>query len=173
MNDQCHFDPAQYTSAPHQTEGWIEFNTSPEKVFARIADHAALGEWIPLVHEITVTHPHPVDPGESTIGTARHITMQGGLAIVETVVYWNPPHCYAYKGEGKHFPLKNYLGLFQIEASDNQSGRFIFREYFDDLGRVEQAILPHGVVAAFRKALGNLARLIDGTEYAMTAVGRV
>jgi len=173
MNDQCHFDPAQYTSAPHQTEGWIEFNTSPEKVFARIADHAALGEWIPLVHEITVTHPHLVDPGESTIGTARHITMQGGLAIVETVVYWNPPHCYAYKGEGKHFPLKNYLGLFQIEASDNQSGRFIFREYFDDLGRVEQAILPHGVVAAFRKALGNLARLIDGTEYAMTAVGRV
>jgi len=173
MNDSGRFDPAQYTTAPHQTEGWIVFRQSPERVFARIADHAALGEWIPLVQEITVSHPHPVAPGESTIGTARHITMKGGLTIVETVVYWNPPYCYAYKGEGKHFPLKNYLGLFQIEASDDQSGRFIFREYFDDLGRVEQAILPHGVVSVFKQALGNLARLIDGTEYAMTAVSRI
>jgi hypothetical protein len=173
MNDLCRFDPTQYTTAPQQTEGWIVFRQSPEKVFARVADHATLGEWIPLVNEITVIHPRLVAPGESTIGTARHITMKGGLTIVETVVYWNPPHCYAYKGEGKHFPLKNYLGLFQIESHDDQSGRFIFREYFDELGRVEQAVLPHGVVAAFRQALGNLARLIDGTEYAMTTVSRV
>jgi hypothetical protein len=173
MNDLCRFDSAQHTTAPHQTEGWIVFRSSPDKVFARVADHATLGEWVPLVQEITVSHPQPVAPGESTVGTARHITMKGGLAIVETVVYWNPPYCYAYKGEGKHFPLKNYLGLFQIEPYDDQSGRFIFREYFDELNRVEQAILPHGVVTAFRQALGNLARLINGTEYAMTAVHHV
>jgi hypothetical protein len=173
MNDLCCFDPTQYTTAPHQTEGWIEFNTPPERVFARVADHAAMGEWIPLVQEITVTHPRPVDPGESTIGTARHIALKGGLAIVETVVFWNPPHCYAYKGEGKHFPLKNYLGLFAVEPADARSGRFIFREYFDEMKPVENAILPHGVVTLFSQALGNLARLIDGTEYAMTAVHRV
>ncbi len=173
MNDLCRFEPTQYTTAPHQTEGWIVFRESPDKVFARVADHAALGDWIPLVQEITVSHPHPVAPGESTIGTARAITFKGGLAVVETVVYWNPPHCYAYKGEGKYFPLKNYLGLFQVEPIDDQSGRFIFREYFDEMGRVEQAILPQGVVAVFKEALGNLARLIGGTEYAMTAVSRV
>lgn len=173
MNDLCRFNPSQYTTAPHQTEGWIVFRASPGKVFARIADHAALGDWISLVHEITVTHPHPVDPGESTIGTARHITMKGGIALVETVIYWNPPYCYAYTSEGKHMPLKNYVGVFQVEPSDDQSGRFIFREYFDELGRVEQAILPHGVVAVFKQALGDLAHLIGGTEYAMTAVHRV
>jgi hypothetical protein len=173
MTELCHFDPTQYTPAPQQTEGWIDFRASPEKVFARVADHATLGDWIPLVQEITVTHPHPVAPGESTIGTARHITMKGGLQIVETVVYWNPPYCYAYKGEGKHFPLKNYLGLFQVVPHDDQSGRFVFREYFDEMGHIKQAVLPHGVVAAFKKALGNLAWLIGGTDYAITKVSRV
>ena len=89
------------------------------------------------------------------------------------MVYWNPPHCYAYKAEGKHFPLKNYVGLFAVEPAEAQSGRFIFREYFDDLGPIEQATLPHGVVAIFKQAMGNLARLIGGTEYAMTAVSHV
>ncbi len=126
MNDLCRFEPTQYTTAPHQTEGWIVFRESPDKVFARVADHAALGDWIPLVQEITVSHPHPVAPGESTIGTARAITFKGGLAVVETVVYWNPPHCYAYKGEGKYFPLKNYLGLFKSSLSTTRAGDLSF-----------------------------------------------
>ena len=172
MNDLCSFEPSKYTTAPQQTEGWIVFRESPEKVFARIADHAAMGDWVPLVQEITVTHPHPVAPGESTIGTARHITLKGGLTIVETVVYWNPPYCYAYTAQGKLFPLKNYVGLFAVEPADAQSGRFVFREYFDEMGRVEQAILPHGVVALFKQAMGNLSRLIGGTEYSMTTVSR-
>jgi hypothetical protein len=57
--------------------------------------------------------------------------------------------------------------------ADAYSGRFIFREYFNDLNRVEQAILPHGVVALFKQSLANLAPLIGGTEYAMTAVSRL
>lgn len=173
MNDLCRFDPTQYTTAPQQTEGWIDFRAAPGTAFARAADHAAMGDWIPLVQQISVTHPSPVAPGESTVGTARHITLKGGLTIVETVVYWNPPHCYAYKAEGKHFPLKNYVGLFAVEPADARSGRFIFREYFDEMELVEQAILPHGVVAGFKQAMGNLARLIGGTEYAMTKVSRV
>jgi Polyketide cyclase / dehydrase and lipid transport len=172
MNDPCGFNPIEFTSAPHQTEGWINFRGSSDKVFARLADHEALGNWIPLVEKVTVTHPHPVAPGVSTIGTARTIIAKGGMSIVETVVYWNPPFCYAYNSEGKHLPLKNYIGLFQVEPFDNKSGRLIFREYFDGLNRVEQAIIPHGVVALFRQALGNLARLIGGTEYAMTEVSR-
>ena len=173
MIDLCNFEPTRYTTAPQQTEGWIVFRAPPEKVFARVTDHAAMGDWIPLVQEITVSHPHPVAPGQSTIGTARQITMKGGLTIVEKVVYWNPPYCYAYTSEGKHMPLKNYVGLFSVVRTDAHSGRFIFREYFDDLNRVEQAILPHGVVALFKQSLANLAPLIGGTEYAMTAVSRL
>ena len=70
-------------------------------------------------------------------------------------------------------PLKNYVGLFAVLPMGAQGGRFIFREYFDAMGRIEQAILPHGAVGVFRRAMGNLARLIGGTEYAMTTVSRV
>jgi hypothetical protein len=48
----------------------------------------------------------------------------------------------------------------------------MIREYFDEMGRVEQAILPHGVTAIGKQAMGNLARLIGGTEYDMTMVSR-
>lgn len=173
MKALCRFDVTQYAPSPHQTEGWIEFRELPEKVFARVADHAAMGEWVPMLQVQSVTHPHPVAPGESTIGTARHLKITGGIEFVETVVYWNPPYSYAYKAEGTHFPLKNYLGLFTVEPSDAQGGRFIIREYFDDGKWLEQAVLPHGAVILFRKALGNLARLIGGTEYAMTTVARL
>jgi hypothetical protein len=96
MNDLCRFDPALYTTAPHQSEGWIVFRESPAKVFALISNHGALGDWVPLVQEVIVTHPRPLGPGESTIGTTRVITFKGGLEVVEKVVYWNPPYCYAY-----------------------------------------------------------------------------
>jgi hypothetical protein len=173
MNDLCKFEPMHYTTAPHQTEGWIVFRTSPEKVFARVADHAAIDDWVPFVHRIAVSHPYPVAPGASTIGTARTITLKGGMSIIETVVYWRPPYCYAFTAASKHLPLMNYVGLFSVEPADAESGRLVFREYFDDTNRVEQAILPHGVVTIFKQALGNLARLIGGIEYAMTAISRV
>jgi hypothetical protein len=173
MSDLCGFAPDRHTTAPHQTEGWVVFREMPQKVFARIADHAKMGDWVPLVQGITVTHPRPLAPGESAIGTTRAITLKGGVAIVEEVVYWNPPYCYAYTAQGKMWPFKNYVGLFQVEPADAESGRLIFREYFDELAAVPQAILPHGVVTLGKEAMGNLARLIGGTEYAMTQVSRV
>ena len=69
--------------------------------------------------------------------------------------------------------MKNYVGLLAVDAVNAQGGRLVLREYFDDMGFVEQAILPHGAVTTFKHALGNLARLIGGTEYAMTAVSRL
>jgi hypothetical protein len=173
MTDLCKFEPTRYTTAPHQTEGWIIFRESPEKVFSRVADHAAMGDWVPLVQKVIVTHPRPLDPGESTIGTTRFITLKGKMEIIEKVVYWNPPFCYAYTSEGKHFPFKNYVGLFQVDPRDTQNGRLIFREYFDEMGHLGQAILPHGVIALGKQAMGNLSRLIGGTEYAMTTVSRL
>lgn len=173
MNDQCGFDPARFTTAPHQTEGWLVFQDAPEEVFARLADHASMSDWVPLIQHVTVAHPRQLPPGESAVGTTRTIALTGGLEIVETVVHWNPPHCYAYTSVGKQFPFKNYVGLYQVEPADKDGGgRFTFREYFDEMGRVEQAILPHGAVGLFEQALGNLSRVVGGTEYAMTAVKR-
>ena len=70
-------------------------------------------------------------------------------------------------------PLKNYVGLFAVLPMGAQGGRFIFREYFGFPVCHSRCNLGPGAVGVFRRAMGNLARLIGGTEYAMTTVSRV
>ena len=62
------FDPTQFTTARLQTEGWIRFTDPPDKVFAQIANHEGMTEWLPLLKKVSVTHPQPVASGESTVG---------------------------------------------------------------------------------------------------------
>ena len=159
------FDPTKFTNARLQTEGWIRFTDPPEQVFAQIANHEGMTEWVPLLKKVTVTHPRKLAPGESAIGTTRELVFQGGITLVEHIVFWNAPLCYAYDAQGKGFPLQNYIGLMGVEPTKNGGGTFIFREYFDVKGRVKQAVIPHGVVPPMRQALHKLSQLIGGTEY--------
>ena len=53
------FDPGRYTAAPLQTEGVIRFTGSPDAVFARIANHGALTDWVPMLKTVQVSHPSP------------------------------------------------------------------------------------------------------------------
>lgn len=163
--NDLNFDPTKFTSARLQTEGWMKFTDPPEKVFALLADHKGMTQWLPLLKKVTVTHTQEVAPGESAVGTARKMEFEGGITLVETVVFWNPPLCYAYDTKGKVFPLQNYIGFMGVEPNKKGGGKFIFREYFDVQGRVKQAILPHGVVPPMRIAMRKLCKLIGGTEY--------
>jgi hypothetical protein len=158
------FEPTEFTNAPLQTEGWMRFTDPPEKVFAVLANHEGMTEWLPLLKKVTVTHPRELASGESTVGTRRELVFQGGLTLVETIVYWNPPLCYAYDTHGKVFPLQNYIGLMGVEPLEN-GGTFIFREYYDLPGSVQNAVIPHGVVLAMKQAFSKLSKLIGGTEY--------
>ncbi len=58
------FDPTKYTSARLQAGGWIKFTDPPEKVFARIANHEGMTEWVPLLKQVTVMHPSTIATGE-------------------------------------------------------------------------------------------------------------
>jgi len=84
------FDPGRYTAAPLQTEGVIRFTGSPDAVFARIANHGALTDWVPMLKTVQVSHPKPMPPGESTIGTTRVLALRGGVTLREEIVYWDP-----------------------------------------------------------------------------------
>jgi hypothetical protein len=158
------FDPTEFTSAPLQTEGWIKFTGPPDQVFARIANHVGMTEWLPLLKNVDVINPRELAPGESAIGTTRELTFQGGILLVEQVVYWNPPLCYAYSTMGKVFPLQNYIGLMGVELAES-GGTFIFQEYFDTYGRIKKSVIPFGVIPVMRQAFLKLSKLIGGTEY--------
>src|SRR5689334_22246983 len=110
------FDPGRYTAAPLQTEGVIRFTGSPDAVFARIANHGALTDWVPMLKTVQVSHPKPMPPGESTIGTTRVLALRGGVTL-EEIVYWDPPRCYAYTTEGNHWPIRSYVGFVGVERA--------------------------------------------------------
>ena len=158
------FDPTRYTSAPLQTEGWIRFTGPPEKVFAQITNHEGMTEWVPLLKKVTVTHPETLPPGESAVSTTRTLVFEGGLTLVERIVFWNAPLCYAYDTQGKVFPLHHYIGLMGVEPGQD-GGTFVFREYFEVGGRMEETVIGHGVLPAMRKAFGKLSKLIGGTGF--------
>lgn len=163
--DNFDFDPTSLTSAPLQTEGWIHFSDSPEQVFARLANHEGMTEWIPLLNQVTVSHPQTLASGKNTVGTTRTLVFKGGITLVERIVFWNAPLCYAYDTQGKGFPMQNYIGFMGVEPAENGGGTFIFREYFDVKGPIKHTIIPHGVVPPMRQVLHKLSQLIGGTDY--------
>lgn len=159
------FEPRRYTPAPLQTEGVIRFAGPPDAVFARIANHAEMTDWVPLLKTVQVSHPEPLSPGESMIGTARVLALRGGITVREEIVYWDPPHSYAYTTEGKRWPLRNYVGFMGVQAAaDSGGGTFVFREYFRVDGALQRALVSPGIVILGKRALGNLSKLTGGTS---------
>ncbi len=157
--------PGRYTAAPLQTEGVIRFARSPDAVFAQITNHTAMTGWVPLLKTVQVSHPKPLPSGESMPGTSRLLTLRGGVTIREEVVYWDPPRCYAYTTEGKHWPMRNLVGFMGVQASAGGSGgAFLFREYFDLEGMLRRALVSPGIVILGKRALRNLSKLISGTS---------
>ena len=160
------FDPGRFTAAPLQTQGVIRFPGSPDLVFARIADHAAMADWVPLLKTVQVWHPKVLPPGQSMAGTARVLALRGGVIIREEVVYWDPPRCYAYTTEGKRWPLRDYVGFMGVQAAagGGSGGTFLFKEYFCIEGALRRALVSPGIVILGRLALRNLSKLIGGTS---------
>ena len=158
------FDPGHYTGAPLQTEGIIRFGGSPDAVFARIANHPAMTDWVPLLKTVQVSHPKPVPPGESMVGTTRVLALRGGVTIREEIVYWDPPRSFAYTTEGKRWPMRNYVGFMGVQATADGAGVFLFREYFSVEGALRRALVSRGIVILGRRALRNLSKLTGGTS---------
>ena len=120
---------------------------------------------IALLKTVQVSHPKPLPSGESMPGTSRVLTLREGVTIREEVVYSNPPRCYAYTTEGKHWPMRNYMGFMGVQASPGGSrGAFLFREYFDLEGTLRRALVSPGIVILGQRALRNLSKLISGTS---------
>jgi hypothetical protein len=135
-------------------------------VFARIADHAAMTDWVPLLRTVQVWHPKPLPPCQSMAGTARALALRGGVIIREEVVSWDPPRCYAYTTEGKGWPLRDYVGFMGVQAAagGGGGGTFLFREYSCIKGVLQRAVVSPGIVLLGRRALRNLSKLIGGTS---------
>ena len=152
------FDPTAFTNAPLQTDGWMRFTDPPEKVFAVLSNHEGITEWLPLLKKSRSHIRGSFRRVKAPSAQPVSLLFQGGLRWSRRWCSGMHPCVTRYDSHGKVFPFQNYLGFMGVEPAENGGGTFIFHEYFDLAGRIEQAVLPHGVVPPMRQALHKLSQ---------------
>jgi uncharacterized protein YndB with AHSA1/START domain len=80
--------------SPVQFDATCELGASPSAVFALIADHAALSQWVPGLRRVDVDDSRASTPGG--VGTRRTLIPAIGPPGVEVVLAFDPPNFLAY-----------------------------------------------------------------------------
>ena len=165
--EQRRFDTLQvndFTNAPQKAFSRARLSASPEVVFAKMADHENLDEWIPLInHKVVVDHSHSKHPGKNDVGTIR-ICNFGGDTLTERIQYWQPGRSYAYSVlPSEDNPATDHLGVITVE-SDGAGGSLVsWRQYFNPKPwSLKAKVMPLMMGMVMDKALGNLADQYGG-----------
>lgn len=101
MSDPSDFSIQQHTPAPLRLELKASFRVPPQVLFKIVSDHHAVASWVPLMQAVSMEHRQGGHDGECGVGSVRHCTLRGMGALDETIVWWNPPHGYAFRVAAK------------------------------------------------------------------------
>jgi hypothetical protein len=71
---------------------------------------------VPLLKTVQVSHPQPLPPGQSMIGTTRVLALRGGVTVREEIVYWDPP-------AATPVPPRATLAAAELRGIDGRAGR--------------------------------------------------
>lgn len=152
-------DIRQQTEAPMAAVAAARFDASPEQVFQRLADHANMREWVPLIaHLVEVDHSHSITPGLPNRGSVR-ICKVGGDTLVEDITGWVPNKAYSYSLRA---PGLDHLGIITVEQADDGGSVVTWRQYIEPLGFKERYAMPMMINIIMRKALWNLTGEFGG-----------
>lgn len=115
------FNVDQHTSAPLKQFRQVKLLAPPGEVFAFVADHEGMSEWIPMMHRVSVDHSESANgPGQCGVGSMRYCTIKPDT-IAEKIVAWEPGVMYAYRvidGQ-KGVPINGGLGVVTFEPADD------------------------------------------------------
>lgn len=101
------------------------FAASPERVFAAITDHAAMGTWLPGTNARV---EQPGTPAPNGLGAIRAVTSRG-LTVREEVIRWNPPFAMDYTLISGA-PIDDHLGQIRV-TSEGETSRLDYTIRFD------------------------------------------
>jgi len=152
------------TPAPLQYYRVARLNAAPEKVFALVANHANVGDWIPGIDSVSdVNHSKSMTPGKPNKGTTRTIVDATGQALTEDITYWEKDVGYSYSiQETPAAPLTKHLGVIQIESDGNGGSLLTYRQYFEAKDSIKGKLTPFIMKILLNKALGNLTDEFGG-----------
>lgn len=158
MSDISEFSVKHHTRAPLRHEFKAEFNVPAQQLFDVVSDHHAVANWVPLMKAVSMEHRRS-SSGECGVGSIRHCTLHGMGGIDETILWWEPPHGYAFRVNAKSkmmMPTKDHVSVMLIESRPDGGSNLTWQHYFNWEGLVMRHMTAIMFPMMMKKALSNI-----------------
>ncbi|PKO93817.1 MAG: hypothetical protein CVU15_00270 [Betaproteobacteria bacterium HGW-Betaproteobacteria-1] len=152
------FDVMQHTRAPLRLELTARFHVSPQKLFDTVSDHHAVANWVPLMRAVAMEHK---SNGQCDVGSIRHCSLHGMGGIDETILWWNPPHGYAFRVEAKSkmmMPTRDHVSVMLIVPTADGGCELTWRHHFNWRGFFMRHMTAVMFPMMMRSALANIRK---------------
>lgn len=165
MTDQNQFNIAKYSRAPLRMEAKAGFDASPEKLFTTISSPHAVASWVPLMQSLHMEHGETGNGAECGVGSVRHCAMRGMGELNETIVWWNPPHGYAFQVSTKikmMLPTEDHVSVMLVKPDGKGGSILTWQHYFNWRGLLMRHMAAVMLPMMMNTALNNIRRELGG-----------
>ncbi|HEY3326657.1 MAG TPA: SRPBCC family protein [Novimethylophilus sp.] len=173
MIDQNQFNITKYSQAPLRMEAKAGFSASPEKLFTTISSPHAVASWVPLMLSLSMEYGTAGSGTECGVGSVRHCAMRGMGELNETIVWWNPPHGYAFQVSTKikmMLPTEDHVSVMFVEPDGNGGSMLTWQHYFNWRGLLMRHMAAVMLPMMMNTALNNIRRELGGAGGKMRRV---
>jgi uncharacterized protein YndB with AHSA1/START domain len=154
------------TLAPLKFEGIGYFDVPPERMFAAISEPAALSKWLPMLKSLHMNHADSENgPTACGVGSGRSCSFSMMGDVTERVIWWNPPHGYAFSFQPKSkmmVPTRNHAVVFLVDPHGQGGSKFIFRTHFDWLPGMMRFMAARMMQMMLNMGFANLKNQLGG-----------
>lgn len=160
MSKTSTFCIMRHTQAPLRLELQSTFRAAPQALFATVSDHHAVANWVPLMRAVAMEHASN-SGGECGVGSVRHCSLRGMGGIDETILWWDPPHGYAFRVEARSkllMPTRDHVSVMLIEPTADGGCELTWRHYFNWRGLFMRHMTAVLFPMMMRSALANIRR---------------
>lgn len=157
MSDPASFCIMCHTQAPLQLELRSRFSVPPSALFTTVSDHHAVN-WVPLMRAVAMEHS---SSGQCGVGSIRHCSLHGMGGIDETILWWDPPHGYAFRVVAKSklmMPTRDHVSVMLIEPTADGGCELTWRHYFNWRGIFMRHMTAIMFPMMMRTALANIRK---------------
>lgn len=167
---QTHLPTAPHSSisgslAPLRFEGIGYYDVPPERMFAVVSEPAAMSQWLPMLKSLHMSHAASENgPVACGVGSERSCSFSMMGEVTERVLWWNPPHGYAFSFQPKSkmmVPTQNHAVVFLVEPH-NGGSKFTFRSHFDWLPGPMRLMAARMMPMMLNMGLANLKKQLGG-----------
>ena len=165
VSDLIFRDAMKHIGAPLRFEAVGYYDVPRETMFSAVSDPVALSKWLPMLKSLHMNHAAS-ENGEQAygVGSERVCSFSMMGEVTERVLWWNPPHGYAFSFRPKSkmmVPTRNHTVVFLVKPHGNGS-EFVFRNYFDWQPGVMRFMAAYMMPMTLNMGLANLRKQLGG-----------